>query len=154
MENASKALIIAGAIILAILIIGLGMFIYQKAAGAMNTDSIDAAKVDAYNAKFERYKGIITGSDARTLCNTITSHNRNTAEDSSQFVKITVGDENTDVSNDTTNGAGADDSAATFNATLSNAIASIRAGYSYKVTYGYEPGSGLIISVGLAKQNK
>ncbi len=30
MENASKALIIAGAILLSILIIGLGMFIYQK----------------------------------------------------------------------------------------------------------------------------
>lgn len=30
MENASKALIIAGAIILSILIIGLGMFIFQK----------------------------------------------------------------------------------------------------------------------------
>ena len=31
MENASKALIIAGAILLAILIIGLGVFIFQKA---------------------------------------------------------------------------------------------------------------------------
>ena len=30
MENASKALIIAGAILLAILIIGLGMFIYNS----------------------------------------------------------------------------------------------------------------------------
>ena len=32
MENASKALIIAGAILLSILIIGLGMAIYQQAA--------------------------------------------------------------------------------------------------------------------------
>ena len=30
MENASKALIIAGAILLSILIIGLGMFIYNQ----------------------------------------------------------------------------------------------------------------------------
>ena len=32
MENASKALIIAGAILLSILIIGLGMFIYQQSS--------------------------------------------------------------------------------------------------------------------------
>ena len=31
MENASKALIIAGAILLSILIIGMGMFIYNQA---------------------------------------------------------------------------------------------------------------------------
>ena len=30
MENASKALIIAGAILLSILIIGMGMFIYRR----------------------------------------------------------------------------------------------------------------------------
>ncbi len=150
MENASKALIIAGAIILAILIIGLGMFIYQKAAGAMDTGSIVAAKVDAYNAKFERYKGIITGSDARTLCNTITSHNRATAEDSSQFVNIKL----SDATNDTTNGAKATDQAKDFNSKLqTNVISKIRSGYSYKVTFGYEPGSSLIICVGLEKQN-
>lgn len=41
MENASKALIIAGAILLSILIIGLGMFIYQQASGAMGNANLD-----------------------------------------------------------------------------------------------------------------
>ena len=40
MENASKALIIAGAILLAILIIALGVFIFSKAKSATNMDDL------------------------------------------------------------------------------------------------------------------
>ena len=36
MENASKALLIAGAILLAILIIAIGMFIYNSAQSTIN----------------------------------------------------------------------------------------------------------------------
>ena len=36
MENASKALIIAGAILISILIIGLGVFIYQQAQSTVS----------------------------------------------------------------------------------------------------------------------
>ena len=49
MENASKALIIAGAILLAILIIGLGMFIYNQAADTLDGAQLDGQKVDSYN---------------------------------------------------------------------------------------------------------
>ena len=41
MENASKALIIAGAILLSILIIGLGMYIYQQANSATSGTNLD-----------------------------------------------------------------------------------------------------------------
>ena len=41
MENASKALIIAGAILLSILIIGLGMYIYNMAADAITDTGLD-----------------------------------------------------------------------------------------------------------------
>ena len=44
MENASKALIIAGAIILSILIIALGMYIYQQASGAAQGTNLDPQK--------------------------------------------------------------------------------------------------------------
>ena len=40
MENASKALIIAGAILLAILIISLGILIYNQAAGIANGNAM------------------------------------------------------------------------------------------------------------------
>ena len=54
MENASKALIIAGAIILSILIISLAMFIYQQAAAAVGKTGIDEQKVKSYNSPFEQ----------------------------------------------------------------------------------------------------
>ena len=44
MENASKALIIAGAILLAILIISLGIVIYNQAAGVVNTDQLNSVE--------------------------------------------------------------------------------------------------------------
>ena len=40
MENASKALIIAGAILLAILIISLGIMIYNQASGVVNNNAM------------------------------------------------------------------------------------------------------------------
>ena len=45
MENASKALIIAGAILLAILIIGLGIFIYRQAANTVSDTGMDQLSI-------------------------------------------------------------------------------------------------------------
>ena len=40
MENASKALIIAGAILVSILIIGLGMYLYTTASGVFDSNQL------------------------------------------------------------------------------------------------------------------
>lgn len=90
MENASKALIIAGAILLSILIIGLGMFIYQQAAGAMDGANLDPQKANAYNQEFMSYAGTISGANARSLYSTIASHNRVKVDDYSQQVTLTI----------------------------------------------------------------
>ena len=90
MENASKALIIAGAILLSILIIGLGMFIYQQAAGAMNGANLDPQKANAYNQEFTNYAGTISGANARSLYSVIASHNRSYTDDYSQQVTLTI----------------------------------------------------------------
>ena len=55
MENASKALIIAGAILLAILIIGLGIYIYNQAANSVSDTGMDKLAVRQFNGKFEPY---------------------------------------------------------------------------------------------------
>ena len=90
MENASKALIIAGAILLSILIIGLGMFIYQQAAGAMGGANLDPQKANAYNQEFLNYQGTISGANARALYNVIASHNRSYTDDYSQQVDLEI----------------------------------------------------------------
>ena len=76
MENASKALIIAGAIILAILIIGLGMAVFNQAKDAITGSNMDSEKIGAINSKFEEYLGNnVKGSKARTLCDVIRNNN-------------------------------------------------------------------------------
>ena len=55
MENASKALIIAGAILLAILIIGLGVFIYNQASNTVSDTGMDQVAIRQFNGQFEPY---------------------------------------------------------------------------------------------------
>ena len=57
MENASKALIIAGAILLAILIISLGILIYNQASGIVSNNSMDEVDIQTFNNKFTQYGG-------------------------------------------------------------------------------------------------
>ena len=88
MENASKALIIAGAILLSILIISLGIFIFQQAKGPVNTDSIDQMQVDAFNCKFDKYVGTkIRGAQVKALINAVNTNN-NTTDDEGKKVEI------------------------------------------------------------------
>ena len=69
MENASKALLIAGAILLCILIIAIGMYIYNSAESTV-TDSMDTLstqEIEAFNAQFTVYEGVQTGSEIKAL---------------------------------------------------------------------------------------
>lgn len=75
MENASKALIIAGAILLAILLISLGIMIFGQAQDTVNNSGMTQAQITAFNNKFIKYEGERTGSVVKTLINEILSSN-------------------------------------------------------------------------------
>jgi len=75
MENASKALIIAGAILLSILIIALGMRIYNSASSSAGNADLSAQEVSSHNAQFEAYAGKQKGVQVKTLLNAIISNN-------------------------------------------------------------------------------
>ncbi len=75
MENASKALIIAGSIILAVLIIILGMYFYNQAAGIGKSINMTEYEIQAYNSKFINYEGKVSGTKARELCDVMKAHN-------------------------------------------------------------------------------
>ena len=76
MENASKALIIAGAILLAILIIGLGVFIYNQAANTVGDTGLDQLAVRQVNGQFEPYLNTEMGASyAKSLIDTINLNN-------------------------------------------------------------------------------
>ena len=69
MENASKALLIAGAILLCILIIAIGMFIYNSAQSTITDtmSTLSTQEVDAFNNQFTSYEGKQTGSNIKAL---------------------------------------------------------------------------------------
>ena len=76
MENASKALIIAGAILLAILIIGLGVFIYNQASNTVSDTGMDQIAVRQFNAQFEPYiMNNASGATAMALYDTVQAYN-------------------------------------------------------------------------------
>ena len=89
MENASKALIIAGAILLAILIIGLGIFIYRQAANTVSDTGMDQLTIQQFNAQFENYLGKeITGTAAKSPYDTILNNNNTATEATKVKLKI------------------------------------------------------------------
>jgi hypothetical protein len=90
MENASKALIIAGAILLSILIISLGIMIYRQAAGVVNQSSMDEVAVQTFNNKFTQYGTTnVRGANVNALLEAIVQNNISNASDSSKQIKVT-----------------------------------------------------------------
>ena len=57
MENASKALIIAGAILLAILLISFGIMVFTQAQDSVNNDGLKQEAAQTFNQKFLQYGG-------------------------------------------------------------------------------------------------
>ena len=57
MENASKALIIAGAILLSILLISLGIMVYTNAKGTVGETNLDSEEIQTFNTKISQYCG-------------------------------------------------------------------------------------------------
>ena len=77
MENASKALIIAGAILLAILLIALGVYVFQSASANTGTEQLSSTEIQSHNDPFSRYEGTVSGTEARALLDTIRTNNIN-----------------------------------------------------------------------------
>ena len=80
MENASKALIIAGAILISILIVGLGVIIYNNVSGIAQSGTLDAQEIQAHNSPFEGYFGNnVSGSNVRALITQVNANNNSAA---------------------------------------------------------------------------
>ena len=136
MENASKALIIAGAILLSILIIGLGMLIFNQAKDAMSNTGMDKQKIDAYNSDFEAYVGNnVNGTRVRSLIDTVRTHNISTQDDNSLLITVTP--------DSSISGA----TAGTDTSSLNTTKGKIQAGKNYKVELGYDDSTGYVNNV-------
>ena len=87
MENASKALIIAGAILLSILIIAIGMYIYTSSTATIKDSMQDmtSSEIEAFNSNLTTYAGEQTGSQVKAMLGRLAA-NAKTYED--QLPKI------------------------------------------------------------------
>lgn len=76
MENATKALLIAAAVLIAILIISLGLVVYNSSAETVNQANLSQQEVSAANEKFARYNGNNKrGSEVNAMLQTVLSAN-------------------------------------------------------------------------------
>lgn len=92
MENASKALIIAGAILISILIISFGVIILGQGGDVIKNANMSDAEIVAYNGKFEAYEGTaVRGSNVKQLIKITYQHNIQNKNDSSKQVLIKLG---------------------------------------------------------------
>jgi hypothetical protein len=93
MENATKALLIAAAVLIAILIISLTLVIYRQGANAVAGADLSETEAAKFNGKFTLYEGNREStSQVNALLNTVCSHNKQQAAegDTSLCVAVTV----------------------------------------------------------------
>lgn len=78
MENASKALIIAGSLLISLLVISGLTFMYGQLVGfeQTKTDVDEASKMTDYGKKFEAYNKTLYGSELLSLANLQDDYNR------------------------------------------------------------------------------
>lgn len=141
MENASKALIIAGAILLAIAIIGVGMAVFNNASDSVSGTDMASEEVTAYNSEFDSYLGTTRGSRVKTLINTVKQHNL-TATDDSEKVQVLTTAGKSEVSVDDVDVKGAASTSG-----LQETSKNIQSGKTYDVSFGYDPSSGKITTI-------
>ena len=143
MENASKALIIAGAILLSILLISLGIMVYNNAKGTVSDANLDAETTQAFNTKITQYCGTDkTGTTMNSLVDAISSLN------GSQKGKATQHFINLKIANGT-NGATSNTAVNFTKDTTTASYPSFSNSYRYKATYKTD-GSGYINEVTIA----
>lgn len=139
MENASKALIIAGAILISILIISLGVIIYQQAAGVINNNSMDELEVTQFNEKYNSYFGEhVKGATAKSLVNAVKANN-NSQDDGSKKIQIVLGQKGAQQSD--TIKTGDQDTTTTFN------YPTLKTGATYNIKATQYTTAGLISEI-------
>lgn len=132
MENASKALIIAGSVLIAILLISLVLFILKSTSGTTEqTQKLgETLEVQQFNSQFLKYCGDpVKGNQVRILCEVVIAHNANSKNN-----KVSI------AGNETANG-------------ISAYRNGIKTSQNYAVTPNIDETTGLITSISVTSKN-
>ncbi len=99
MENATKALIIAGDVIISLAVIGLAVYFLNGTSSTIKKANLNSEEAQAHNSKFDAYFGNnVTATEVKSLLKAITSNNI-TAKTSDDYAEIAVDFEGTNASN-------------------------------------------------------
>lgn len=102
MENATKALIIAGSVLIVIVLISVGVSILSSTKGLENNtqETADVMETNSFNSRFTGYVGQnLSGSQIKSLCSTVIASNaKNTAHKVSLSNGTTTGTESSVIS--------------------------------------------------------
>ena len=92
MENASKALIIAGSILITILIISLGVMVFRNMSGTViENANLDEQERNAFNYEITPYLGAnISGSQVNVLIQRVTSINAKALSSKDNFKRVSI----------------------------------------------------------------
>lgn len=94
MENASRALVIAGGVLLSLIIIGVVMFAYRGITSLQKEKDISLSneQVSKINEQIEKYtkKSVIYGSEVLSICNAIEDYSRKYPESEKISAKIKI----------------------------------------------------------------
>lgn len=136
MENASKALLIAGAILIVILLIAVGMLVYSQSRSVIDTGvaQMSSTEISMFNAQFNEYSGKQKGSSVKALLQAVIANNETYSSDEAKQVKVNASSIITGTTPNTVD-----------QATISNVITQVKPSTTYTVTFGYT--NSLITSV-------
>jgi len=93
MENASKALIIAGAILLSILIIAIGMYIYTSSHNSISEagSQISEQEKTSFNQQWNTYEGAQGGNNVKALLQKLIANCNTNAQEDQRLVDVELG---------------------------------------------------------------
>ena len=109
MENASNALIIAGAILISILLISIGIILINsgKDITATGTSSMQSQKIQTFNSQFTAYEGKMKGNKLKELGSLVRASN---ASDAAHQVALYINGAKTSANQSVTSLTGLTDS--------------------------------------------
>jgi hypothetical protein len=140
MENASKALIIAGAILISILIISFGVIILGQGSEVINNADMSEAEVSSFNGKFEAYEGTkVNGSNVKQMVKIVYQNNIQNSNDAGKQIEVKHYKGTTLTANLVTKQAGT--------TAPTKTDSSISSSVAYGVKCGYDNKTGLVNSI-------
>lgn len=134
MENASKALIIAGSILVTIIVISLGVMVFRNMSGAVKEEAnLNEQEIVAFNSKLSPYIGTnISGSQVNALIQLARTIDQKAITNGDTVRRVIIsGDGSVSISGDTVS------------------YTNVETGYFYKVEGTYN--NGLLTSIKITK---